>query len=81
MNQVIDARVGRDGMGSMPPLLGLVGARFEKLILAGADDEEIGFVGEAFYEDGNEPVAGVGNTTAIDDLKLTVRIGDFKGQP
>ncbi len=47
---------------------GSVGDVFQKFIVSLAEDKQIRFVREALLHDGNQSIAGVRDTAAIDDL-------------
>ena len=48
--------------------------------MTGADEEMVRLVPEAFCEDGDQSIAGIGDAAAIDDLEILLGISGFQGQ-
>jgi hypothetical protein len=54
-----------------------VNAVFQKLVMPRAQDEHVRFVGQAFLQNGNQPVTRVGHSAAVDDFPIPTGVGLF----
>ena len=61
----------------------MVGAIFEKLVVAGGDDNQVGIVLKHFVQEVSQPVAGVRQATAVNGFVDVLRVaaGQFNLHP